>query len=165
MAEIVTCPACAKPLQVPEEFLGKAAPPDLGDVEEDEFARPVDDTGDDERPRPKKRVKQGWGRRGYYDELMRFQQRRMKPHRGTLLLVFGILSILFFGPGVIFGALAWYWGTDDLNEIYSGRMDKSGEGMTKTGRILGMIGVFLHVAGIAAFCCSCVLGIAFAPAR
>ncbi len=65
-----------------------------------------------------------------------------KPHRGVLILVFGILSWVVCQ---IFGILAWVWGNTDLKEMDAGRMDPSGRGLTQAGRIIGMVSVLLTV--------------------
>jgi len=76
----------------------------------------------------------------------------MKPHRGVLILVLGILSFVFCG---IFTAIpAWIMGSADLKEIDAGTMDPAGRGMTSAGRILGMINTLLHILiglGVIAF--------------
>ncbi len=59
------------------------------------------------------------------------------PHRGALVLVFGVLGIVVGCP--VFSALAWILGSRDLREIRAGRMDRQGEGITLVGMILGMI--------------------------
>jgi hypothetical protein len=69
----------------------------------------------------------------------------MKPHRGTLILVFGILGITVCG---IFGPIAWIMGKADINEIRAGTMDPSGEQLTNIGRILGIVGTVLIVLGM-----------------
>ena len=61
----------------------------------------------------------------------------MKPHRGTLVLVFGILGIVSCWP---LGLAAWLMGRKDLKEMDMGTMDPSGRGNTNAGRICGMIG-------------------------
>lgn len=69
----------------------------------------------------------------------------MKPHRGTMILVLGILGIvLCFIPGII----AFIMGGKDLEEMRNGTMDPSGEQITKIGRICGIIGTILQVGGI-----------------
>ena len=68
----------------------------------------------------------------------------VKPHRGTLVLVFGILGLCC----IIFPILAWVWGSNDLKEMAAGRMDRSGEGLTKAGKIIGMIFTILGAIGI-----------------
>ena len=59
-----------------------------------------------------------------------------------MILVFGILGLVMC---MIFGIVAWVMGKGDLREMAEGRMDPSGEGMTKAGKICGMISVFLTV--------------------
>jgi len=71
----------------------------------------------------------------------------MKPHRGVLILVFGILGLVICP--IIFGVLAWVWGNNDLREIDTGTMDPEGKGLTQAGRIIGMISVILMLVGIA----------------
>ena len=60
----------------------------------------------------------------------------MKPHRGVIILVFGILGFVICP---FFGVAAWSMGTNDLQEMARGRMDSAGRDMTKAGRICGMI--------------------------
>jgi hypothetical protein len=70
----------------------------------------------------------------------------MKPHRGTLILVFGILSLTICAP---LGIAAWVMGTDDLDEMDTGTRDPAGRGMTQTGKICGIISTVLMFIGIA----------------
>jgi hypothetical protein len=81
----------------------------------------------------------------------------LKPHRGGMLLAFGILGILCC---IVFGILAWVMGSGDLKEMAEGRMDPAGEGMTKAGKILGIIGCALAVLGILAWIAMVVIGVA-----
>ncbi|MDB4662033.1 DUF4190 domain-containing protein [Verrucomicrobiales bacterium] len=69
----------------------------------------------------------------------------MQPHRGTLVLVLGILSIVVCQ---ILGPFAWIMGNKDLAAMASGQMDKEGEGQTKAGKICGIIGTILLILGI-----------------
>ncbi len=69
----------------------------------------------------------------------------LQPHRGVMILVFGILGLVIC---VIFGIVAWVMGNGDLRAMAEGRMDPTGEGLTKAGRICGMISVVLTIAGI-----------------
>ncbi len=65
----------------------------------------------------------------------------MKPHRATLILVFGILGII---PGCLpLGICAWVMGNKDLKDMDQGLMDPSGRDTTKVGKILGIIGTVL----------------------
>ena len=69
----------------------------------------------------------------------------VKAHRGVMLLVFGILGILCC---VIFGILAWVMGSSDLKAMAEGKMDPSGESLTKAGKILGIIGCAFAILSI-----------------
>jgi hypothetical protein len=69
----------------------------------------------------------------------------MAPHRGVLILVFSILSWVVC---VIFGIVAWVMGNSDLRAMQEGRMNPTGEGLTKAGKIVGMISVILSIVGI-----------------
>ena len=71
----------------------------------------------------------------------------MKPHRGTLILVLGILGLLVCQPC---GIAAWVMGNNDLREIDAGQMDPSGRSNTNAGRICGMIATILMILGILA---------------
>ena len=68
----------------------------------------------------------------------------MKPHRGTLILVFGILGIVICLP---LGIAAWIMGSGDLKQIDAGTMDPSGRSMTSAGKIIGMIATILGIIG------------------
>ena len=69
-------------------------------------------------------------------------QMQLNPHRGTVILVLGIVGIVCC---FICGIIAWVMGNGDLREIDAGRMDPSGRGLTQAGKICGMIGVILWV--------------------
>jgi hypothetical protein len=86
----------------------------------------------------------------------------LKPHRGGMLLAFGILGLLCC---IVFGILAWVMGSGDLKEIAEGRMDPSGEGLTKAGKILGIIGCVLNLLGILAWIAMMIFGVALAGMR
>ena len=66
----------------------------------------------------------------------------VKPHRGVLILILGIAGIVCC---VIVGIVAWVLGNKDLAEMAAGRMDRAGEGLTKAGKICGMISVILWI--------------------
>jgi hypothetical protein len=79
----------------------------------------------------------------------------MKPHRSTLILVFGILGLVVCAP---FGIAAWVMGSNDLKEMDAGTMDPTGRGNTQAGKICGIIATILLIiavlvgaAGILAF--------------
>ena len=81
----------------------------------------------------------------------------MKPHRGTLILVLGILSLV--GCGILTGIPAWVMGNSDLKDIDGGTMDPTGRGVTNAGKILGMISTILFIVGIVVVGLLAVLGI------
>ncbi|MFM1890716.1 MAG: hypothetical protein RLZZ565_1473 [Planctomycetota bacterium] len=66
----------------------------------------------------------------------------MLPHRGTTVLVMGILSLVICAP---LGIAAWIMGKGDLAKIDAGLMDPSGRGTTQAGMVLGIIGTVLLV--------------------
>mgnify|MGYP001169415697 CR=1 FL=1 len=65
-------------------------------------------------------------------------QNYRKQHRGVLILVLGILSIVL-GCWFFTGIPAWVMGNNDLKEMDQGIMDPSGRGLTQGGRVTGMI--------------------------
>jgi hypothetical protein len=80
----------------------------------------------------------------------------MKPHRGTLVLVFGILGLLMCAP---LGIAAWVMGNSDLRQMKAGLMDPTGEGTTNAGRICGMIATILLILGVVVFVAIFALGV------
>jgi predicted Zn finger-like uncharacterized protein len=167
MAHMITCPECQKHLQVPDELIGakvqcpecqhtftaqsdvetvsvsaKASkPPSLPVPAKKEAKWEVEDRDDDfDDDRPSKRSKR---RKSLRSDFV--------PHRGGLILTFGIIAIVT-GLGVVFGPIAWVMGNNDLKEISEGRMDPEGESMTNIGRILGMVATILSIIGIVVGC-------------
>lgn len=72
------------------------------------------------------------------------QGMQVKPHRGVLILVLGIMGLVMnccYIPGI----LAWVMGSKDLKEMDAGRMDPEGRGLTNAGKICGMIGTILAI--------------------
>jgi len=80
----------------------------------------------------------------------------MKPHRGTLILVLGILGLIVCQP---VGIAAWIMGNADLKQIAAGTMDPEGKSLTQIGKILGIIASVLLILGIVFFVLAMVLGI------
>ena len=87
-----------------------------------------DDYEDDYEERPRRR---GRRRGGDYEE-----------HRGTMILVLGLLGILVCAPLAI---AAWVMGSGDLKKIKAGQMDPEGESSTRIGYILGIVGTVLMI--------------------
>lgn len=173
MTEIVTCPACARKLQVPEDFFGKtvqcpeckqmfearatgaapaAAPQDQYAPTNDLFparAQPGREQYLDayERDRPRRRRSAEEDE----DDDDRPDRRRLEPHRGGMILALGILAIVGIAS-IPLGPLAWILGNADLKAMRAGRMDPSGEGQTNIGRVLGMISTLLIVVSLFGMC-------------
>ncbi len=68
------------------------------------------------------------------------ESRRARPHRGGLILAFGILAWM---TCFLFGVAAWAMGVEDLQAMRAGEMDPTGEGLTRAGMILGAVSVVL----------------------
>lgn len=99
-----------------------------------------DDSEDDPDRRYRRRS------RRYADDY----ERRLIPHRGIMILVFGIVGYISCIP--IFGILAWVMGSQDIRAMDEGRMDPEGRGLTRAGQILGMILCLLSIVGIVFYC-------------
>ncbi len=69
----------------------------------------------------------------------------VRPHRGVVILVLGILGLVCC---FILGIIAWVMGSGDLREMDAGRMDPSGRGLTLAGKICGIVSVALTIVGI-----------------
>ncbi len=80
----------------------------------------------------------------------------MKPHRGTLILVFGILSLVICQP---LGIAAWVMGSNDLKQMDAGAMDPSGRSVTNAGRICGIIATILLGLSVLVFIALAALGV------
>jgi hypothetical protein len=84
----------------------------------------------------------------------------MKPHRGTLLLVLGILGLVCCA---ILAPITWVMANTDLREMQAGVMDRSGEQLTNVAKILGIIGTVLIAIGLLLFVLQIALGVALLP--
>lgn len=62
--------------------------------------------------------------------------RYLRPHRGAVILVLGIVSLVVCAP---LGFVPWIMANGDLREMRSGYLDPEGEGLTNAGRILGIV--------------------------
>lgn len=72
----------------------------------------------------------------------------LQPHRGTMILTFGIIGIISCLPLSI---AAWVMGSGDLKKMDAGQMDPAGRSNTNVGKILGMIGTLLAIVGCVGF--------------
>ncbi len=73
-------------------------------------------------------------------------QNGFQPHRGTLILVLGILSLLLCA---ILGPFAWVMGKNDVAKIDAGVMDPTGRSTTFAGMVCGIIGTVFLILGFA----------------
>jgi hypothetical protein len=111
--------------------------------------RKAADDDDDEDDAPRRKSK----RRGDDDDdddddddrPVRRRRGAGAPHRGVMILVFGILGCLCC---IVFGILAIVMGGNDLKAMDRGDMDDSGRGLTNVGRILGFVSIGLFVLGV-----------------
>lgn len=67
------------------------------------------------------------------------------PHRGAAVLTLGILGVVVC---FVCGIIAWVMGSGDLKAMAAGRMDPEGEGLTRSGMILGIVGTCLAAVGL-----------------
>jgi len=84
-------------------------------------------------------------------------QQPLTPHRGTLILVLGILSIVCC---FICGIIAWVLANGDLKEMTAGKMDPSGRGLTNAGKICGIVGIVVQIVFFV-LCVLWLLGVCF----
>lgn len=163
MAEIVSCPACQRELQVPAELLGQTVQcPECKQPFEARVAPSSGVTSAAPEP-PAREAPAGRPRRWEDDEDdvadVRRSRHELPPNRAAMILTFGILSMVMFGfciVSLILGPIAWVMGGRDLEAIREGRMSRDGEGMIQAGRILGLVGAILGLL-VAAFWCVYVL--------
>jgi len=87
-------------------------------------------------------------------------RRDSEPHRGSLILTLGIVSIVtawLLGPiGLIVGIIAWSMGQRDLKKMRTNVMDPQGLGSTQAGWICGIIGTAF--GGLMSLCCLAYFG-------
>jgi predicted Zn finger-like uncharacterized protein len=172
---IIDCPSCGRKLRVPDDLLGKAVkcptcehtfqstaepqpttpasasatPQTMGS---DPAMAPVgsaDQRLPEELQDPEEEDARPWS------EPQQFQGRRdAEPHRGTLILVLGIVSIVCSTLGACFAGLggliglplgiaAWVMGRRDLIKMTENLMDSQGKELTKAGWICGIIGTIM----------------------
>jgi hypothetical protein len=129
-----------------------AAPVDWKDATLPRSSRPPADA--DDRPRSPRQVRHVDDEDEYDDRPSRRRprdRRYLTPHRGTLILILGILALIpvhGMALTLVLGPIAWIMGNNDLKEMRAGRMDPEGESQTSTGRICGMIATILGLIGV-----------------
>ena len=173
MPEVLSCPKCERKLQVPETLMGQdvqcptcgatflaqlggstvasgaqsspAQPSSSRALDRSSRRRPSYDDDDD---RPRRRPDDDDEDDDYRDS-RRIRRRRRhdyEPHRGSLIMTLGIISLFF--AHLILGPIAWIMANHDLEAMRQGKMDPEGESATNTGRICGMISTILGIVGI-----------------
>jgi hypothetical protein len=153
--DVVVCPAC-----------GTRNPRQLASCHECSYNLRRDDDEDDRGRRDDRRDDRGRDRdrgrrrgrdrdddRPWEDGDIR---RDWEPHRGTLILVLGALSLVllttfyFAFLSLPVGLAAWILGAIDLKKIRAGEMDPAGKSNTMAGYVSGIVGTILGgVCGIA----------------
>lgn len=69
----------------------------------------------------------------------------MQPHRGSTILVLGILSLVVCA---VCGPIAWVMANKDIAAMDAGLMDPLGMEQTKAGKICGIIGTVLLILSL-----------------
>ena len=87
----------------------------------------------------------------------------LEPHRGTLILVLGILSLVMCG--FFTGIPAWFMGRNDLKKIKAELMEPEGEGSTKGGMICSIICCIISLLSIIGIVLLILLGIGLESAN
>jgi predicted Zn finger-like uncharacterized protein len=166
MSNTTTCPRCQRPLRVPESLIGQqvkcpACNHTFASVLDEEGPGPPHETRREELRVDRRRREEGREddrpRRRPRDERdkdgrPRRRRRRYDEHRGTLILILGILPFLIHPLAPVCGPIAWFLGNHDIKEIRAGRMDPEGENSTQVGRILGMVFTLLSLLVILLGC-------------
>lgn len=158
----VECPHCQTVYKAMRSAPGRHVASPHEEEEEDDRPsrrrRPRDDEEDDEDDRPSRRRRavrdeddeDEEGERPRRSSKRRRSRRDYEPHRGTTILILGILSLVMCG---LFTAIpAWIMGNADLRKMDAGRMDPSGRGITQAGRIIGMIVCILTAFAFVGYC-------------
>jgi hypothetical protein len=161
MANLATCPGCARELQVPSALLGQKirCPGCLLTLQSEPSEQGVTlialpaappPTPEPAPPTPKVSPLPSIAD----DRVRRHRRRDVEPHRGTLMVVLGVLSFFLCPP--LLGPIAWLLATADLKKIRAGLMDPAGESPTHTGRVCGIIATVLGLIGL--LLCAFVVG-------
>jgi hypothetical protein len=160
--ELINCPDCRRSLRVPDNLLGEPVMcPTCGKTFTvqavlDGAADRFEEEPDDQEPLSHRRsARRRTSRREEEDDRpsrgRRRRRRYLAPHRGTMILVLGVVALLG-GLGLVLGPIAWIMGNADLQEIRAGRMDPEGESTTNLGRIFGMVATILTALSLVCVC-------------
>lgn len=203
MPTVINCPSCERKLRVPEELLGKKVKcPSCGTLFKGTAADgppPEDDLEEEPAPPPERsRVRAGSApprrrqvpaddepddRDDDDEDFPRRRRRRLRrdgePHRGPLVLVLGIFSVVnavatllvccvfpfaMFVTAAIavgLGIPSWILGARDLRKMNQGLMDDSGRGATMGGYVCGIIGTIAGALMLVLAIVVAIVGIGF----
>lgn len=170
LGKIVRCPECKHEFVAGEASTGvQSAPPPMpasapaepGKTPEWEKPRSRDrhdDDEEDDRPRRRRRARDDEDDDEDDDlDVSRRRRRRryLVPHRGGMVMTFGIMSLTCSVLGlccglapivaIILGPIAWVMGGNDLARMRQGEMDSAGQGMVQAGRVMGIIGLVVGI--------------------
>jgi hypothetical protein len=175
----IACPSCEQPLRVPENLFGQlvkcpkcdttftatadSSPPSERREEPSPPTKSVTSgsaqirqpPSQQQSPEPESFPRPPQPEDDDFSEPRR-SRRNYQPHRGTLILVLGILSVVGFG--ILTGIPAWIMGNSDLKQMRAGIMDPEGESNTNIGRILGMVMTIITLISFVPGCFCCFLG-------
>jgi hypothetical protein len=146
---LIRCPHCGKEYKLWQNFIGKVikcvscGQRFTGVDSEGAYQKPAAE--EEEEKRPSRGRPQAGGVEEEEEARGESRLGDLKPHRGVLILVLGILALPTL-CGIILGPIAWVMAINDLKEIREGRMDPKGEGLTTGGWICGMLGTIIAVA-------------------
>jgi len=144
MAIQIPCPACSRLLSVDELHAGKQARcPACEYVFTIPHQNAVDDFTSEtstpsSNPFASPSATTPWEQAGSTE----VDYQNVLPHRGTLVLVMGILSWFLC---CIFGIVAWHLDGQDIKQMNAGRMDPSGLSLTKAGYWIGVCSLLLQL--------------------
>jgi hypothetical protein len=142
---VVRCAQCNSPVKVPEGLFGQSvqcpscqyvfvAPVLSADTPPPRSPAYSDSPRDWPQPAPPREDDMDFRQQGYRQQ-----------HRGGLILTLGILSLVVCG---FLGIPAWIMGNADLAAMQRGEMDRSGEGLTRAGQVLGIVATILMGLGV-----------------
>ncbi len=171
----IACPTCQRQLRVPDNLIRQlvkcpscqntfTATAEQATAQRDENVREEPAAREEPHSTLEERYQEDEPRRrrrrddDEFDDRPSRRRRRadMEPHRGTMILVLGILSLT--GLGIFTGIPAWIMGNTDMAKIRAGTMDPDGESNTNIGRILGMVSTIIFIVSVIPACfCFCLI--------
>ena len=161
MVEWIACPQCKRQLQVPAQYIGQTVQcPECQHrfvaATSSITAQPLPATSAAGGGKPKSERYDDDD--DDFDDIRHPRHRRAdwEPHRGGMILALGLVALVggmsfCFIPTVV-GPIAWALGTSDLRAMRDGHMDPSGESMTRTGQVCGIVATVLLLL-VAPFVC------------